>query len=67
MFYCPLCENEYIITTSLCEKCGKIKDLIKVYGVNRISDKLNAIYVVKPPAPKTETTDEKNENTKSKK
>ena len=32
IFSCCLCEKEYVITSSLCEKCRKIKHLLNLYG-----------------------------------
>jgi len=32
IFSCCLCEKEYVITTSLCEKCRRIKHLLNLYN-----------------------------------
>lgn len=48
MFVCPLCRQEYIITAKLCEKCDKIRHLVQVYGIDRIYDQLDNIFVVNP-------------------
>tara|TARA_R100001015_G_C4612580_1_gene168130 strand:- start:645 stop:830 length:186 start_codon:yes stop_codon:yes gene_type:complete len=61
MFCCPLCEEEYIFVSSLCPQCTKIKDIIKLYGKDRILERLQTTYIVQRPKSKN---DESTENKK---
>lgn len=49
MFTCSLCDEETCFIFPLCDKCQKIKDIIKLYGKERILEKLETIYIVQKP------------------
>jgi hypothetical protein len=36
MFCCPLCRNETIIISKLCEKCDRIRHLIQIYSLDEV-------------------------------
>ena len=45
MFSCPLCKNEYLIFSSLCVECTKIKHIISLYGSDEVHAVLNKILL----------------------
>ena len=57
MWCCKLCANvdEWIYTGYLCSKCIKIKNLIRIYGVESINETLTYVYVRDPTPIKSRT------------
>lgn len=46
MFNCPLCRNETIIISKLCEKCDRIRHLIQIYSLDEVISVLEDKLVV---------------------
>lgn len=44
VFECKLCEKETCLTTSICEKCRRIKHLINLYG-DRVYEVLEEVLI----------------------
>ena len=46
MFSCKLCDSaEYVYSGYLCTKCTRIKDIIRIYGAERVEESLRYIFV----------------------
>ena len=48
MFSCQLCpssNNEYCYVSRYCSKCIELKNIIKIYGIDEVLDKVKTIYV----------------------
>ena len=45
-FICPLCGDEWIITTRLCEDCLKISRFMKLYGKKKVCDMVSNVLLV---------------------
>ena len=45
-FYCPLCEEEWIITTRLCNDCSKIKRFMKLYSKEIVCNMVSNVLLV---------------------
>ena len=45
MIYCPLCEKNIIIITTLCQDCKKIRQLANLYGIEKIYDILRQVLI----------------------
>jgi len=41
MFYCPVCNEDMVLMTSLCNTCRKIKHYISIYSRNRVMEILD--------------------------
>jgi len=35
-FYCKLCQNELLFTSSFCEECRQIKRILNIYGRDEV-------------------------------
>ena len=47
MFICPLCQESWILTTTLCDDCANIRRFMKLYGKEKVIDLTNNILLVK--------------------
>jgi len=45
MLYCPLCLENYVVVSTLCEDCKKIKHCISLYSRNKVIEVLNATLI----------------------
>ena len=46
-FTCVLCNKEYMFFSNLCNRCIIIRNIIKIYGKNRVIDILENKLIVK--------------------
>ena len=48
MFYCSLCasENKWVYTSTLCDECSSLKDLIKIYTIENILKIVQKVLIV---------------------
>ena len=46
MLSCPLCRNEWCITSKLCNECNKVKHLMDIYSREKVIEILEKILVV---------------------
>jgi hypothetical protein len=46
MFSCPLCREEWCITSKLCEDCDKVRHLYSIYDKKIIMDILDKTLIV---------------------
>tara|TARA_R110001632_G_scaffold156274_1_gene274565 strand:- start:375 stop:623 length:249 start_codon:yes stop_codon:yes gene_type:complete len=47
MITCPLCQENYIFVSSLCEECSRIRKLSSLYGRNTILTILESVLLRK--------------------
>ena len=45
-FICPLCEEEWIFSTRLCDDCAKIRRFMKLYGKIQVCNIVNNVLLV---------------------
>jgi len=43
---CPVCRDEWIITTSICENCDRIRHYMEIYSRDKILEILDTALVV---------------------
>lgn len=43
---CPICRDEWIITTSICENCDRIRHYMEIYSRDKILEILDSALVV---------------------
>ena len=46
MFICPVCREEYLLYSKLCDKCDHIRHLMSIYGRDKVIMILNNNLVV---------------------
>ncbi len=47
VFVCPLCRNEYLLYSKLCEDCDSVRHLMSIYSKEEILSVLKNNLVVK--------------------
>ena len=48
VFYCPLCRENVIILSTLCEECCKTRRLVNLYGTKTVTEILENVLLRKP-------------------
>ena len=45
VFTCPLCNENTVIVSKLCEDCIKVKKLVAIYGIDTVNHILKSVLV----------------------
>jgi hypothetical protein len=45
-FTCPLCRENWIVLSKLCDKCDTIRHLISIYSLDTVSKVLDKVLII---------------------